>query len=235
MKIRINKYLATLGYASRREIERWISEGLITVNGKVAQLGMLVDDQDHIKVNNKLVVTKTVSKVYLILNKPPKVISAVKDDRNRVCVTHLINSKYKVYPVGRLDYDARGLILLTNDGDLAHCMMHPSFEVKRVYHALLSEELTVDDLTFLNSNQVKIDHQQSLQKVFRIAPKLYEVEISQGKYHHVKRLFEAVNKKVKELERVAYGNLTLENLALGKSRNLTKDELEELKNLCIKK
>lgn len=225
---RIQKLLAQAGVASRRQSEILIKEGKVTINNKVAQLGDKASFSDQIKVNNTLV-TMPENKVYYVINKPPSVITSLKDPQKRAIITDFIAEKRRIFPVGRLDYDTTGTLLLTNDGELAFRLTHPSYEIERVYQARLTRSLTKSELLFLNGPNVVINNQKSAQKVTHLNHKSYQVSLHIGTYHHVKKLFELANVKVLNLKRIAFAGITCKNLPTGSSRKLNIKEIRELK------
>ncbi|VEU70216.1 pseudouridine synthase [Mycoplasmopsis glycophila] len=227
-KERLQKLLSKAGIASRREAEKLILDGKVTINGKRATLGEKGTFDDDIKVNGKPISEE--KKVYFVLNKPPKTICTLKDNFNRTKVTDLIDTPYKIFPVGRLDYDTTGVLILTNDGDLANKLMHPKNKVVRVYRARLNEPLTKIELAKLNK-PVFINNTQSIQDVIPIegAPKSYFVVLTVGTYHHVKLLFQTVGKEVINLKRVEFGGVTVKGIPLGEYRPLNMKELKTLR------
>lgn len=228
---RIQKILSQAGIASRRKAEELISAGKVVVNGKVAKLGDKANFSDEIWVNGRQIVGEE-EKVYYILNKPPKSISSVSDPEGRRTVIDLIDDNRKLFPVGRLDWDTTGTLLITNDGEMSNRLIHPKYEVIRVYRARVSEPLSEEDLEFLNGDQVFIKDQKSEQTVTKVDKKSYVVALKQGSYHHVKRLFELVENKVIKLTRIEFAGLThVGNLSLGDYRKLTPKEIKWLKKL----
>ncbi|QNM93898.1 rRNA pseudouridine synthase [Mycoplasma sp. Pen4] len=225
-KERLQKILSQAGIASRREAENIIKQGRVKVNGKVATLGDKATFSDDILVDN--IPIEEENKVYFVLNKPPKTVCTLKDNFNRTIVTDLIDTPYKIFPVGRLDYDTTGVLILTNDGDLANKLMHPSYQVVRVYRARLNEPLATRELAKLNK-PVMVNKKWSNQTVIPADTKSYFVVLTQGTYHHVKELFKAVNKEVINLKRVEYGGVTVNNIPVGKYRPLTLKEIKTLR------
>lgn len=230
-KQRLQKILSLAGVASRREAESLILQKRIKVNGLIAKLGDKASFNDEILLDNKPI-THPQEKVYYVLNKPPKTICTLKDNFQRTLVTDLIDSPYKVFPVGRLDYDTTGVLLITNDGELSNKLLHPKYQIFRVYRARLNEPLSRQELKELNK-PVYINKTLSKQDVLAIAdaPKSYLVVLSQGTYHHVKELFKIVNKTVLNLKRLEYAGITVDKMPLGTFRKLTLKEIKDLKNL----
>ncbi|UUD36613.1 rRNA pseudouridine synthase [Mycoplasmopsis citelli] len=225
---RIQKLLSQAGIASRREAESFIKAGRVTINGKVAQLGDKATFKDEILVDKKPIAPE--EHVYFVLNKPPKTVCTLKDNFNRTIVTDLIDTPYKIFPVGRLDYDTTGVLLLTNDGDLSNKLTHPSFEILRVYRARLNEPLSKEEFKRLN-RPLMINKTLSKQQIIQADTKSYFVILHVGTYHHVKKIFESVNKLVINLKRVEYAGITVEKLPVGHYRKLTLKEIKNLKNL----
>ncbi|WP_036452811.1 pseudouridine synthase [Mycoplasma buteonis] len=227
---RLQKLISKAGVASRRDAEKLILDKKVTVNGKIAVLGQRATFNDQILVNGKPIQEE--QKVYFVLNKPPKTVCTLKDNFNRKIVTDLIDTPYKIFPVGRLDYDTTGVLILTNDGDLANKLMHPKYKVVRVYRARLNEPLSKIELAKLNK-PIFINNTQSVQDVIPIegAPKSYFVVLTVGTYHHVKLLFEAVGKTVINLKRVEFGGVTVKGIPVGEYRQLNMKELKTLRQL----
>lgn len=232
--VRLNKYLADCGVGSRRECDRLIEQGVVKVNGKVATLGATVSDNDHVTVNDKRVSEKQKS-YYILLHKPKGYVTTVKDDLGRKTVMDLVNVKVRLYPVGRLDYDTEGLLILTNDGDLANRLTHPRHEVNKTYICRISGVLTEKERAQLE-NGVLVDGVKTAHARVRILKQdqhhtRCEVVIHEGRNRQVKKMFEAVGKEVEFLKRVAVGDLRLGGLKRGDYRYLNDNEVEYLKNL----
>ena len=236
---RLQKIIANSGYASRRKAEELILSGKVIVNGEVVkELGTKVNPSDIIVVEGKAITTE--DKVYYMLNKPREVISSASDDKGRITVVSLIQTDKRIYPVGRLDYDTTGLILLTNDGEFANNMMKPNNNIKKTYIAKLDSILTKEDTEKL-LNGISIDGvvcTPDRVKVKEIDKKknrcLVEITIHEGRNHEVRKLFEKLGYDTLKLTRIAYGTLRLGNLKSGEYRPLTKAEVTELE-LQIKK
>lgn len=236
-KIRINKYLANLGIDSRRAIDKLIEEGKILVNGSVALSGMKVDENDEIIINGKNINKKTQSKkVYFMLNKPQKVLSAVKDDRGRKLVTDLIDTDERIFPIGRLDYDTEGLIILTNDGDIYNRVIHPRGEVFKTYYVEIQGNISMTSLNKIKKG-IELDGKMTLPAKAKIISftsnsTTLNVSIKEGKNRQIRRMFESVGHKVTFLKRIAIGNLLLdEKLKIGDYRPLKKIEINYLYSL----
>lgn len=234
-KMRINKYLAGLGVGSRREIDRLCEAGRIRVNDQVAASGIKVNEEDKIELDGKEISKQEEKKVYIILNKPKKYLSAVKDDRGRKTILDIVKVKERIYPVGRLDYDTEGLILLTNDGELYNNIIHPRSEVYKTYRAKVVGKVTRDKIKELEKG-IELEDGPTLPargKVIKAEEKTSVVEISirEGRNRQVRRMLRKIGHRVLELERRSIGNLNLGDLEIGKWRELTKEELKYLKKL----
>lgn len=227
---RLQKVIAEAGVASRRKAEVLITEGKVKVNGKiVTELGVKVSDKDDIEVNGKLLMKE--EKEYYLLNKPRGVITSTSDDRNRQIVTDLIDTDKRIYPVGRLDYDTTGALLLTNDGDFANIITHPKSNIDKVYLAKLEGIITGEKINELKYGVMLDDEKVSASRVkLKKVNKdnntcMVEITIHEGKNHQVKRMFEAVGYHVEKLTRKRIGIFTIENIASGKYRKLTPKEV----------
>lgn len=231
---RLQKVIASYGYASRRKAEDLIRHGKVLVNGKViTELGTKVETNDIISIDG-VIINKDVKHEYYLLNKPRQVISSVTDKEGRITVTDLINTDARIYPVGRLDYDTTGLIILTNDGDFANMLMHPSYEVEKTYVAKLNKILDKDDINKLKKGIV-IDNRKVEIKRFKVRKKdnekntsIIELTIVEGRNHIVKRIFESMHIDVMKLSRVGYAFLTLDGLESGEYRQLSIKEIKKL-------
>lgn len=234
--IRLQKYIADSGYCSRRKAEELISCGKVKVNGIIiTELGTKIDESDSVKVNNKLL--KKQVKEYYLLNKPRGIICSSKDEKNRKTVVDLIKTSKRIYPVGRLDYDTTGLILLTNDGEFANLMMSPRNEIKKTYIAKLKGIITIGIIKKIQKGVI-IDNTKCIPdkvKLKRYDEKnntsMVEIVIHEGKNHEVKKIFESFNLYVLKLKREKYAFLTLNGLKSGEYRKLSNEEIKELKSL----
>lgn len=232
--MRINKYLSSLGVASRREVDRLIDEGLIEVNGERATSGMKVTDADEIKVRGEIVEAGQEKKVYYILNKPKGVISAAKDDRGRKTVVDMIDTKQRIYPVGRLDFDTTGLILLTNDGELFNRIIHPRSTVYKSYFVVVKGSVSEEGLEKL-AKGVELEDGKTLPAKVRVIKTgrvtSLIIEIREGRNRQIRRMCSAVGHPVVELKREKIGTLGIKDLAEGQYRELTADEVKYLYSL----
>lgn len=236
----LNKYLAHCGVCSRRDAVALIAEGKVTVNGAVAkEPGYKVQSSDEIFYNNKkLFVTKNLQ--YILLNKPKDYITTTDDPQGRKTVLQLIKSatEERVYPIGRLDRNTSGVLLLTNDGDLTQKLSHPSFEIKKVYEAKLDKVLTKGDFDkilkglILEDGQVFVD---SLAYADSKDKSIIGLEIHSGRNRIVRRIFEHLGYDVKALDRVMYAGLTKKNVERGKWRFLSEKEIRLLKYMNASK
>ena len=231
---RLNKYLADCGVGSRRECDRLIADGVVKINGKIATLGATVSENDRVTVNDKRVGDKQ-KNYYLMLHKPKGYVTTVKDDLGRKTVMDLIDVKARLYPVGRLDYDTEGLLILTNDGDLANRLTHPRNEVNKTYIARISGVLAEKERIQLEKG-VLIDGVKTAPARVKILKQdqhhtRCEVTIHEGRNRQVKKMFEAVGKEVEFLKRVAVGELRLGGLKRGEYRFLNDYEIDYLKNV----
>lgn len=231
---RLNKYLADCGVGSRRECDNLIRDGRVKINDRVATLGSFVSDGDKISVDGKRVANKP-KNCYVLLNKPKGCVTTVKDDRGRKTVMDFVDVKARLFPVGRLDYDTEGLLILTNDGDLANRLTHPSSEIGKTYIARISGELSEAERAKLEKG-VLVDGVMTAKARVKILEKdvhhtRCEITIHEGRNHQVKKMFEAVGKEVEFLKRIAIGDLRLGGLKRGEYRFLKDEEVDYLKNL----
>lgn len=231
---RLNKYLADCGVGSRRECDNLIRDGRVKINDRVATLGSFVSDGDKISVDGKRVANKP-KNCYVLLNKPKGCVTTVKDDRGRKTVMDFVDVKARLFPVGRLDYDTEGLLILTNDGDLANRLTHPSSEIGKTYVARISGELSEAERAKLEKG-VLVDGVMTAKARVKILEKdvhhtRCEITIHEGRNHQVKKMFEAVGKEVEFLKRIAIGDLRLGGLKRGEYRFLKDEEVDYLKNL----
>ncbi len=234
MEERLQKIISRAGIASRRKAEELITEGRVTVNGSVASLGMKADpDRDHIKVGKKLLQLSE-SKVYMALNKPVKCITAMSDPGRRLTVKDLLKGvKAKVFPVGRLDYDSEGLLILTNDGELANAILHPKKRVPKTYRVKISGFLSDKEIEKLQNGMKLEDGKTAPAKVKRIrkaeTSSWVEMTIHEGRKRQIRRMMERVGHDVMKLQRTRIAGLDLGRLPKGEFRYLKPDEIKRLK------
>lgn len=230
---RLQKYLAHAGIGSRRKCEELILQGKVTVNDEVVTLGTKVDPtRDTIKIDKQVIVKKE-TKLYLMLNKPEGYVSTVKDNHGRLTVLDLVKEvEARVYPVGRLDYETEGLLLLTNDGQLAYRLTHPKHKVTKVYEALVQG---IPDKTKLQKLRVGITLEDGLTAPARVqtlakfkGQALIEISIHEGRNRQVRRMFVAIGHPVLKLKRTIMGPLSID-IPVGKYRFLTEEEILALK------
>jgi len=228
--MRLAKYLASAGVASRRASEEIVRAGRVTVGGAaVTDPARDVRPDDAVAVDGKLVAHGHIERVVYALNKPAGVVSTARDPQGRPTVVTMVPQTERLYPVGRLDIDTTGLILLTNEGDLAHRLTHPSFEVEKTYRVVVGgPPLREPELQALRDGVELDDGRTAPARVRRIGPDTIEIAIHEGRKRQVKRMCEAVGHPVKRLERVAFGPLSLGDLPRGRWRMLTTDEVQSL-------
>ena len=237
VSIRLHKILADAGVASRRKGEELILAGRVSVNNKIIRkLGVMADpDADRIRVDGKPL-PQPGPKVYLLLHKPRGVITSLHDPQGRTTIKDLIpRIKAKVFPVGRLDYDAEGLLLLTNDGEMAMRLAHPRYRVPRTYLVKVKGILTAAEIQRIEKG-VKLE--DGISPEIKVAPvrrlqknSIVRVTLHEGRNRVIKRTFETIGHPVLRLQRIAFASLTLEGLEPGKYRALTAEEIERLRGL----
>lgn len=233
-EIRLNKFLSNAGVCSRREADELIKVGAVLVNGApVTELGTKITARDLVEVNGREV--RPEQKVYLLLNKPRNCVTTTDDPQERLTVTHLVRKacKERIYPVGRLDRNTTGVLLLTNDGDLAAQLVHPSHKKKKIYHVWLDREVAAEDMQKL-ADGVELEdgemHADAISYVTEEDLSQVGIEIHSGRNRIVRRLFEHLGYHVKKLDRVYFAGLTKKNLGRGKWRYLTQEEVNNLKS-----
>lgn len=234
-KIRLQKYFTDCGVLSRRAAEEEIKAGKVRVNGIVAQLGdKIYPELDTVEYKGKKIESKKENDfVYILLNKPCGVVTSAKDEKGRTCVTDLVKCGRRIYPVGRLDLNSQGLILMTDDGELTNRLTHPRHEIPKIYEVDVVGKVTTEQLHTLNSSMtiddyillpVRTEFVSKNDKFTTLRMTLYE-----GRNRQIRKMCEQVGLKVAKLTRVAIGSITLGTLAIGKWRYLTPDELQTLK------
>jgi 23S rRNA pseudouridine2605 synthase len=236
--IRLNKYIAESGVASRRKADELIASGVVKVNKKVVvELGTMVHLSDFITVKGDPI-SVSHRYIYILLNKPKNCITSTSDEKNRKTVMDFVQTEERIFPVGRLDRNTTGVLLLTNDGELANCLTHPRYQIARVYNAKLDKVLRATDAQ-------KIAEGVDIGDGIIIAPceifihtderSKVTITLTEGKNHEVKKIFEAVGYEVKSLDRKYYHNLSTKGLARGKYRYLEKTEIAELRKVVNSK
>lgn len=230
---RLQKYMARCGAASRRKSEELITEGRVAVNGHtVTELGFKVAEGDNVTLDGKPLLPES-RKVYIALNKPVGFVSTVKDERGRKTLLDLVEVPERIYPIGRLDYDTSGLILLTNDGDIYNKVIHPREEKNKTYIALVQGILSKEEIRAFESGLEIEDYVTAPAKIRtkRIQGRNAEVEITihEGKNRQVRKMCEKIGHPVISLKRISVGKIALGDLPVGKWRYLTEKEVGELK------
>lgn len=237
MEVRLQKVIAASGLASRRKAEEWIAQGRVTINGKIVrELGTRIDpERDHVKVDGRHL--KSVEPyAYLLLNKPKGIVSTLNDPEGRPTIEHLLHGvTLRMFPVGRLDFDTEGLMLLTNHGELAQALLHPRYHVAKVYLAKVKGVLNDDEIDQL-ARGVRLEDGMTapatVKKVRKAAENSWlEVTIYEGRKHQIKRMFEVVGHPVLKLKRIRFGPLALGDLLPGEFRYLTDREANTLRGI----
>ena len=229
--IRLNKYISQSGLCSRRAADELIKKGKVQVNNKLCdQVGTKINKNDKVIVNKKLI--KPEKNIYVLLNKPKDYISTNKDTHNRRVVFDLIKGINKrLFSVGRLDRKTTGVLLLTNDGDIAKKLTHPSYKIKKIYSVTLEKKISNDEISqiknglFVEDEYIKVDNVERLEKDYEVG-----IEIHMGKNRIVRKIFESLNHRVLKLDRVLFGPFTKKDLPRGKWRILNQNEIRNLKS-----
>lgn len=231
---RLQKIIAESGYTSRRNAEKLIAEGKVEVNGVIVkELGTKANISDEIKVEGNLLDINP-TKEYYLLNKPRGVISTSNDEHERKTVVDLIETDTRIFPIGRLDYDTTGIILLTNDGELTNILTHPNSKVPKTYLAKIDKIITMEDFfaikngVTIDGRKVYISHLKIKKKDLKANTCFVELTIFEGRNHIVKRIFESLGYDVLKLTRTHYGPLSTGTLLSGEYRTLTKSEIASL-------
>lgn len=233
--VRINKYLSSSGVTSRRKADEMVAAGRVKVNGRIVrELGTKINPaRDKIEVDGRGV-RSTARLVYILLNKPKDSVTTVRDEKGRRTVLDIVGVRERVYPVGRLDRNTTGTLLLTNDGELANRLMHPKHLVLKVYKATLDRPIRERELARLKKG-VMIDNSVTVSDDIYVMPESGGLEVGisvhEGKHHLVKRIFESIDIRVVQLDRYSYAGLNHHGLQRGGWRNLTKKEVSALRKL----
>ena len=226
--MRLNKFIASSGICSRRKADELIEDGKIRINGKIVTvLGIDVKENDKVEYNNKTININE-EKVYLMLNKPVGFITTVKEQFDRKCVMDLIHEKTRVFPIGRLDKDTEGLLLLTNDGELTNKLTHPSHEIRKKYIVYTDTNVKNEQLEMLRNGVDIGGYITKKAEVKMLDKNNIEIIILEGKNRQVRKMCENTNIHLISLKRVAIGNLTLDGLEVGKYKKLTSKDLEKI-------
>ena len=228
---RLQKIIAQAGFCSRRAAEKLILDGKVSVDGKIiTELGAKADSNQKIIVDGKIL-TSNSKKIYLLLNKPRGYVSTAKDERNRKTVIDLLGKNFseRVWPVGRLDLNSEGLLLLTNDGDLTNALIHPRYEISKTYRVKISGEITEEKLDRLRAGIELDDGLTAPAEIFLLGENLVEITIHEGRNRQVRRMFAALGCDVKKLRRTKFAGLTLDGVKVGQFRALTAEEISRLK------
>lgn len=233
---RLQKYLASCGVASRRKSEKLITDGKVRVNDNIiTDLGFKVSNKDKIYVDDVLI--ERTNKVYYLLYKPEKTICSLHDEKGRKTVVDLIDTKERIFPVGRLDYDTTGVLILTNDGELTNLLTHPKGNIRKTYSAKIDGIIKDEEVKKLESGiildgvKTKKSH-VNVRKIDKKNNKSYvEITITEGRNHQVKNMFSAVGHKVLKLKRISYEFLDLSGLKKGEYRTLGVKEVKQLYSL----
>src|SRR5947207_11006988 len=225
--MRLNAYLARAGVASRRGADELIKAGRVRVNGEPGQLNTFVESRDRVEVDGRPVELQRLT--YILLNKPAGVVTTARDPERRTTVVELVPRETRVFPVGRLDADTTGALLLTNDGPLAHRLAHPRYGVEKVYEVDVEGDPGADVLRRLREGVELEDGVTAPARARRVAPNKIELAIHEGRNRQVRRMLDAVGHPVRRLHRSAYAGLTLEELEPGRWRELEPFEVERLR------
>ena len=228
--MRLNAYLARAGVASRRKADELIKAGRVTVNGEPGQLNTFVAKRDRVELDGRPLERQPLA--YVLLNKPAGVVTTASDPQGRPTVVELVaDYGTRLVPVGRLDADTTGALLLTNDGELAHRLAHPRYEVEKVYEADVEGEPSDEALARLEQGVQLDDGPTAPARARRLGPNTIELAIHEGRKHQVKRMLAAVGHPVTRLHRSRYAGLSVEGLGPGESRELAGAEVERLRSL----
>ena len=234
---RIQKVIANSGYCSRRKAEELIKINKVLVNGKIATIGMQVGNNDIIEIDGEIIKKDTDNKVYYLLNKPRGVVTTSSDELGRKTVIDLIDTEKRIYPVGRLDYDTTGVLLLTNDGELTNKLTHPKNNIEKVYVAKIEGIITGIDINKLKRGVIIDNFKTSPARVKlksydkKSQTSLVELTIHEGHNHQVKKMFEAVGYNVIKLTRIRFAGIDVKSLKSGEYRQLNPKEVKRLYGL----
>ena len=232
--MRLNKYIAQAGICSRRKADELITEGRVTVNNeRILEHGVQVDDEDVVSVDGEVIRLEKKMEYYLF-RKPKSVITSVTDDRERQTVIEFINSSSRLYPVGRLDFQTSGVLLITNDGEFCNKLSHPSFSIDKIYDVKLNQRLSETQIQRLRDG-VEIDakktHKCEIENVSDRSDFILRMTIHEGRNRQIRKMIETTGAKVRKLDRISYAGLSYKGLRSGEYRDLTKKEIRDLKEL----
>ncbi len=238
---RVSKVIASSGYVSRRGADELIKNGKVLVNGEIALLGQKVSNEDIITINGEILKKSDGNYVYYLLNKPRGVVTTNSDEKGRKTVIDLISSNVRIYPVGRLDYDTTGALLLTNDGNLTNKLIHPKNVIDKIYLAKIKGIVSIPDIYKLKKG-VKIDNFKTSPARVKLRnvdkqkdTSLVELTIHEGHNHQVKKMFESLGYDVMKLTRLSFAGLDVKNLKSGEYRELSVKEVKTLYSLVKEK
>lgn len=232
--MRINKFIALKTAYSRRKADELVIQKKVKVNGKILEnLSYIVNDDDIVEVEDNIISDIQTKKYYYLFNKPKNVISSVLDNFGRICITDFFPSDISVYPVGRLDYDSSGLILVTNDGDLANKLTHPRNHVPKTYIAILNGRLSEMQMEKFRKG-ILLDGKKTLPAqidMYNFSDNSYRIVLYEGRNRQIRNMIASLGREVKELKRIAIGRIKIGKISEGKYRKLTEDEKKYLMNL----
>lgn len=232
--MRINKFIALKTAYSRRKADELVIQKKVKVNGKILEnLSYIVNDDDIVEVEDDIISDIQTKKYYYLFNKPKNVISSVLDNFGRICITDFFPSDISVYPVGRLDYDSSGLILVTNDGDLANKLTHPRNHVPKTYIAILNGRLSEMQMEKFRKG-ILLDGKKTLPAqidMYNFSDNSYRIVLYEGRNRQIRNMIASLGREVKELKRIAIGRIKIGKISEGKYRKLTEDEKKYLMNL----
>ena len=227
-KIRINKFIAGSGICSRRSAEKYISEGRVKVNNEVVtDLSTLVSEEDEVFLDNKIIKIEE-KKVYIMLNKPVGYVCTAKEQFGRPSILDIVKSDYRIFPVGRLDMDSEGLILLTNDGTFTNNVIHPKKHIAKTYEVKLKEDIDENAISKLENGVDIGGYITGKAKIIKTSKKIILITIYEGKNRQIRRMIQAINNSVVSLKRIAIGKLTIKELGIGKYKILSKNEIDKI-------
>ncbi len=238
-KIRLNRFLAMSGIGSRRKCDDLIAGGAVRVNGKVVtEMGVQVDPSTDVIEFDGQRIESAEKPVYILLNKPRRIVTTASDEKKRRTVLNIVDLRQRVFPVGRLDYNTTGALLLTNDGDLSYFLSHPRYEITKIYHVLLDRRIRPIDLHHFQRGIELDGHKTAACRAEEIRiidnSSFMEVELHEGRNRQIRRMFEVLGYLVKELHRYEFAGLRVNDLREGEWRRLTPAEVNNLKRLVGK-